>query len=145
MIFDVNGADCELREMSPLAVPAERDAQVVPVFQLKMLYNYLILLKLKLSHWRLITHTVILATLTRKSILPDFDPSKKGQRVDTWLKKVNECATVYRWDEKTTIHFALQKLQGLAKTWYGSLDSILFTCSEWELKLLNAFQKKMVE
>lgn len=74
-----------------------------------------------------------------KNILPDFDPSKKGQRVDSWLKKVNECAAVYGWDEKTTIHFSLQKLQGLARTWYESLDSILFTWPEWEQKLSSAF------
>lgn len=74
-----------------------------------------------------------------KNILPDFDPSSKNQRVDIWLKKVNECASVYGWDDKTTIHFAMQKLQGLAKTWYESLDTILFTWTEWQEKLAHAF------
>lgn len=82
------------------------------------------------------THT---SNTNHKNILPDFDQSTKGQRVDVWLKKVNECATVYGWDEKTTINFALQKLQGLAKTWYDSLDSILYTWPEWQQKLSNAF------
>lgn len=84
--------------------------------------------------------TVLTANqINHKNILPDFDPSSKNQRVDIWLKKVNECATVYGWDEKTTIHFAMQKLQGLAKVWYESLNSILFNWSEWQLKLMNAF------
>ncbi|XP_063894737.1 uncharacterized protein LOC135117976 [Helicoverpa armigera] len=74
-----------------------------------------------------------------KNILPDFDPSVKCQRVDIWLNKVNECATVYGWDDKTTIHFAMQKLQGLAKTWYESLPSILYSWSEWQIKLTKAF------
>lgn len=77
--------------------------------------------------------------INHKNILPDFDPSSKNQRVDIWLRKVNECATVYGWDEKTTIHFAMQKLQGLAKSWYESLNSILFTWVEWQEKLINAF------
>lgn len=74
-----------------------------------------------------------------KNILPSFDPSLKTQRIDVWLKKVNECASVYGWDDKTTTHFAMQKLQGLAKTWYEGLNSILFTWKEWEEKLLSAF------
>lgn len=33
----------------------------------------------------------------------------------------------------------MQKLQGLAKNWYESLNSILFTWVEWQQKLVNAF------
>ncbi|CAB3255897.1 unnamed protein product [Arctia plantaginis] len=46
--------------------------------------------------------------INQKNILPEFDPSSKVQRIDVWIKKVNECATVYGWDEKTVIHFAMQ-------------------------------------
>ncbi|XP_026728672.1 uncharacterized protein LOC113494499 [Trichoplusia ni] len=74
-----------------------------------------------------------------KNILPDFDPSSKNQRVDIWLKKVNESAAVYGWDERTTVYFAMQKLQGLAKVWYEGLNSILFSWPEWQTKLLSAF------
>lgn len=74
-----------------------------------------------------------------KNILPNFDPTAKNQRIDIWLKKVNECATVYGWDDKTTTHFAMQKLQGLAKTWYESLSTILYTWKEWQEKLVTAF------
>lgn len=74
-----------------------------------------------------------------RNILPDFDPSSKNQRINAWLKKVNECALVYGWDDKTTVHFAMQKLQGLAKIWYESLDTILFSWKEWQQKLMSAF------
>lgn len=46
---------------------------------------------------------------------------------------------VYGWDEKTIIHFAMQKLSGLAKSWYEGQRSILFSWGEWQTKLLNAF------
>lgn len=49
------------------------------------------------------------------NVVPEFDPSKKTQTIECWLKKVNECAVIYGWDEKQTIHFSLQKLVGLAK------------------------------
>ncbi|KAL0810550.1 hypothetical protein ABMA28_010670 [Loxostege sticticalis] len=74
-----------------------------------------------------------------RNILPDFDPSTRNQRIDIWLKKVNECATVYGWDERTTTHFAMQKLQGLAKVWYESQNTILFSWTEWQHKLTSAF------
>nr|XP_049696722.1 uncharacterized protein LOC110378482 [Helicoverpa armigera] len=77
--------------------------------------------------------------LDYKNILPEFNPTNKSQRMDVWLKKVNECASVYGWDDKTIVHFAMQKLQGLAKTWYESLDSILYSWNEWQTKLINAF------
>ncbi|XP_063634795.1 uncharacterized protein LOC134805417 [Cydia splendana] len=80
-----------------------------------------------------------LQKIDHKNILPGFDPSTKNQRMDIWLKKVNECAAVYGWDERTTTHFAMQKLQGLAKTWYESLNTILFSWQEWQAKLLDAF------
>lgn len=80
-----------------------------------------------------------LQKIDHKNILPNFDPSSNNQRMDVWLKEVNERATVYGWDERTTTHFAMQKLQGLAKTWYESLNTILFTWPEWQDKLLSAF------
>lgn len=77
--------------------------------------------------------------LDHHNIVPGFDPSAKNQRIDVWLKKVNECASVYGWDERTTIHFAMQKLQGLAKTWYESLSTILYSWPQWQEKLISAF------
>lgn len=41
------------------------------------------------------------------NIVPEFDPASKSQNIDSWLNKVNECSSIYGWDEKQTIHFAL--------------------------------------
>jgi hypothetical protein len=35
-------------------------------------------------------------------VLSDFDPSKSTQTVDEWLRKINDCAHLYGWDEVTT-------------------------------------------
>ncbi|KAL0810790.1 hypothetical protein ABMA28_010107 [Loxostege sticticalis] len=77
--------------------------------------------------------------IDQMNILPNFDPSQKNQRIDVWLKTVNECASIYGWDDRTTTHFAMQKLQGLARTWYEGLNSVLYSWSEWQDKLINAF------
>jgi hypothetical protein len=34
-------------------------------------------------------------------LLPEFDPSNLTQSVDAWLRRVNDCAVTYRWDEVT--------------------------------------------
>ncbi|CAH2103297.1 unnamed protein product [Euphydryas editha] len=85
------------------------------------------------------SHSTQISNRDSKNIIPEFNPSEKNQRMDIWLKKVNECAMVYGWDERSTVHFAMQKLSGLAKIWYESQSSILYSWLEWQAKLLNAF------
>lgn len=63
------------------------------------------------------------------NVVPEFDPSNKTQTIECWLKKVNECALIYGWDEKQVVHFSLQKLTGLAKKWLEALPTVVFT---WE-------------
>lgn len=76
------------------------------------------------------------------NVIPEFDPSKKNQSMTMWLSKVNECALIYGWSDKQTVHFALPKLSGLAKRWYESLPSLLFNWTEWQEKLMSAFPCK---
>lgn len=72
-------------------------------------------------------------------VLPEFDPMSREQTVRAWLTKVEECASIYGWDEKTIIHYALPKLTGVAKTWYQGLPSLLHNWSEWKNKLVDSF------
>ncbi|XP_048482812.1 uncharacterized protein LOC125489788 [Plutella xylostella] len=73
------------------------------------------------------------------NVVPEFDPSNRAQTIEGWLKKVNECATIYAWDEKQIVHFSLQKLTGLAKRWFETLPSVVYSWSEWQIKLQKAF------
>lgn len=73
------------------------------------------------------------------NVLPEFDPSKREQTIDMWINKVNECALIYKWTERQTIHYALPKLMGLAQKWYQGLPSMLFSWTEWQNKLRLAF------
>ncbi|XP_069364889.1 uncharacterized protein [Maniola hyperantus] len=73
------------------------------------------------------------------NVIPEFDPSSKIQNIESWLRKVNECAAIYGWDEQQTVHFSLQKLAGLAKRWFEALPTVVFTWEEWQVKLRKAF------
>lgn len=73
------------------------------------------------------------------NVIPEFDPAKRTQTIDTWIVKVNECDKIYNWTERQIIHYALPKLVGLAQKWYQGLPSLLFSWSEWQNKLKSAF------
>lgn len=73
------------------------------------------------------------------NVIPEFDPSNRAQTIESWLRKVNECAVIYNWDEKQVVHFSLQKLVGLAKRWFEALPTVIYTWSEWQEKLRKAF------
>lgn len=73
------------------------------------------------------------------NVIPDFDPSKRNQTIETWLLKVNECAEIYKWTERQIVHYALPKLSGLAQKWYQGLPSLRFSWTEWQNKLKMAF------
>ncbi|XP_052753698.1 uncharacterized protein LOC128201270 [Galleria mellonella] len=73
------------------------------------------------------------------NVIPEFDPAKRNQTIDTWILKVNECAAIYNWTERQIIHYALPKLVGLAQKWYQGLPTLLFTWEEWQNKLHLAF------
>ncbi|KOB65405.1 Uncharacterized protein OBRU01_17788 [Operophtera brumata] len=73
------------------------------------------------------------------NVLPEFDPLCKEQLITVWLSKVDECAEIYKWNDRQTIHYALPKLTGHAKLWYQGLPSLKRTWSEWKLLLKESF------
>lgn len=73
------------------------------------------------------------------NVIPEFDPMVKGQTVQMWLNKVDECARLYSWGDDQVIHYALPKLSGVAKTWYQALPTMSFSWAEWKVKLVESF------
>lgn len=73
------------------------------------------------------------------NVVPDFDPLNKEQTVDNWIHKVDECAQIYGWSDRQIVHYAMPKLVGIAKTWYQGLPSLLYTWTEWQVKLRESF------
>lgn len=73
------------------------------------------------------------------SVIPEFDPSDNSQTIENWINKVNECAQIYSWNDRQICHYALPKLNGLAKKWYQGLPSVLYNWTEWIQKLKLAF------
>lgn len=77
------------------------------------------------------------------NVIPEFEPMRKEQSVDVWICKVEECAQIYNWNDKHIVHYALPKLTGVAKTWYEGLPSVLYSWSEWKVKLRESFPSRI--
>ncbi|XP_063624953.1 uncharacterized protein LOC134796705 [Cydia splendana] len=73
------------------------------------------------------------------NVIPDFDPLSREQPITVWLSKVDECAEMYKWNDRQTIHYALPKLTGHAKLWYQGLPSLKRTWPEWKVLLAESF------
>lgn len=74
-----------------------------------------------------------------QNVIPAFDPGSKIQTAKDWLRKVNETASIYNWQERQIIYHALPKLAGLAKRWYEGLSTVDLSWAEWQAKILNTF------
>lgn len=71
--------------------------------------------------------------------IPKFDPEDTKQTSEAWLRKVDELSHINEWSEAQTIHYAIAKLEGLARTWYDSLQSLDHTWPRWRAMILEAF------
>lgn len=71
--------------------------------------------------------------------LPNFDPVKDEINILDWIDKMEECGDLYNWDEVAIKHFALSKLQGVAKKWRDSLPSERRSWEEWKGLLYETF------
>ncbi|KAH6941793.1 hypothetical protein HPB50_023599 [Hyalomma asiaticum] len=73
-------------------------------------------------------------------LVPLFGPtSLDSPTVDTWIRRVDDLAEVYRWTDRVTSCNALARLDGPAKMWYDSLQSVNKTWPEWKAELKRAF------
>lgn len=77
--------------------------------------------------------------VTNYESVPLFNPCNKDQTITKWCAKVDELSAVFGWTPEMTIHAALSRLDGLAKTWYQGLSSVKFSWEEWKVKLTSAF------
>lgn len=120
-------SSCEERSTTPPLTP--QMTQELEVLHRTVSSNSSNIIKTN-SNWALFRDDMILA---------NFDPSKSSPNVEDWLRKTNECAQIYHWDEVSTIYLALGKLKGLARVWYEGLSINNFTWVQWQNLLRTTF------
>jgi hypothetical protein len=68
-----------------------------------------------------------------QNVIEPFDP--RHHNIEEWLDAIDEFKAIYDWDDRTTSHFALNKLSGPAEVWYRGLPSRVFSWDQWREKL----------
>lgn len=74
-----------------------------------------------------------------QNVIPEFDPDANSQTASDWIRKVNQTATIYGWDDKQIIYYAIPKLSGYAKKWYQGRSSVNLSWRKWQRKILSTF------
>lgn len=74
-----------------------------------------------------------------QNVIPEFDPDANSQTASDWLRKVNQTATIYGWNDKQIIYYAIPKLSGYAKKWYQGRSSVDMSWKQWQRKILSTF------
>ncbi|XP_026669177.1 uncharacterized protein LOC113464304 [Ceratina calcarata] len=72
-------------------------------------------------------------------VLLAFDPIKPDADINNWICKLEEYALLYSWDEVARKHYALAKLEGVARKWRDSLPAGQRSWTEWKELLVEAF------
>ncbi|CAH2108929.1 unnamed protein product [Euphydryas editha] len=73
------------------------------------------------------------------NVIPEFDPDANSQTAADWLRKVNETAAIYKWNEKQIIYYAIPKLSGYARKWYQGQSTLNLSWRQWQRKIIKTF------
>ncbi|CAH0716636.1 unnamed protein product, partial [Brenthis ino] len=73
------------------------------------------------------------------NVIPEFDPDANSQTAIDWIRKVNETANIYDWNEKQIIYYAIPKLCGYARKWYQGRSTLNLSWRQWQRKILKTF------
>lgn len=72
-------------------------------------------------------------------VLPGFDPVKGDIDIYRWIDKIEEYADMYGWDDLSIKHYALSKLEGVARKWKDSLQRAERSWNDWKELLQKTF------
>lgn len=53
-----------------------------------------------------------------EAIIPIFDPIKTTMTVEEWVKRIDDLAVLYDWDDRSIFQLIISRLEGHAKEWF---------------------------
>lgn len=75
-------------------------------------------------------------------MIPFFDPNKDIITIDQQIKKVDDLAKKYDWDDCSIYKLIIPRLQGHSKHWFTWEQHHLLTWAETKTALLQQFKRK---
>ncbi|KAJ3634752.1 hypothetical protein MTP99_007697 [Tenebrio molitor] len=76
-------------------------------------------------------------------LIPPYDPQRNDLAVDVWVRRVDELAKNYLWDDLTIIRLMSNRLVGLARRWYDTQDQLTTSWRSIKKKLIKQFTKPL--
>lgn len=78
-----------------------------------------------------------------ENMIPLFDPIKNEITIEQWIKRVDELALHYQWDDRSIFYLIISRLEGHAKQWFQWEQHKLVTWAETKKALLQNFRKQI--
>ena len=78
-----------------------------------------------------------------KSFCQSLIRLKKNQSAADWIDKLNSCAILYNWDDKTKLYLAVCRLRGNTKVWYDELHETQLSWPAFSYSLIKQFPGKL--
>lgn len=76
-------------------------------------------------------------------MIPVFDPQNADQSVELWVRRVDELAKFYNWDNLMIIKLVANRLVGMARRWYDSQDQLAVEWGNMKPLLIKQFAKPL--
>lgn len=74
-------------------------------------------------------------------MIPIFNPLKEIITIEQWVKKVDELAKLYDWDDRSVFRLIIRRLEEHAKEWFQLQQSNIITWAETKVALVQHFHK----
>ncbi|KAH0821756.1 hypothetical protein GEV33_001035 [Tenebrio molitor] len=74
-------------------------------------------------------------------MIPEFDPQRTDQPLESWVRRVDELAACYRWSDLTTVKLVANRPIGLARRLYDSQDCLAVSWKKMKKVMVNQFSK----
>lgn len=78
-----------------------------------------------------------------EKMIPTFDPQRSEQSIETWVRRVDDLARVYGWDDLTVVKLVANRLVGMARRWYDSQDQLTLNWNSIKTLLIKQFSKPL--
>jgi hypothetical protein len=74
-------------------------------------------------------------------MIPEFDPQRTDQPLESWVRRVDELAACYRWSDLTTVKLVANRPIGLARRLYDSQDCLAVSWKKMRKVMVNQLSK----
>lgn len=76
-------------------------------------------------------------------MIPIFDPMTNTMTAEEWVKRVDDLALQYKWDDRSIFRLIISRLDGHAKIWFDMEQKNMITWAATKIALVSKFRKAM--